>query len=188
MKKLEIGQDAKVLVRWNTSQQLTTKEEEKNIISAMAKKYGIPSKNIRVEKHFIDPSLEDNVLAGEIVHNVNDPKFMQELMKQYIAAKGITDVDFDDIVKIDSAINACIDFSVYDKGKKYTIKWVKWGNFLSYGPDNYFDFTKLHGLILLNGQPANKSGKSTFAYDLLHFLLFGKTNTRGVLRERKQEP
>lgn len=177
MKKLEIGQDAKVLVRWNTSQQLTTKEEEKNIISAMAKKYGIPSKNIRVEKHFIDPSLEDNVLAGEIVHNVNDPKFMQELMKQYIAAKGITDVDFDDIVKIDSAINACIDFSVYDKGKKYTIKWVKWGNFLSYGPDNYFDFTKLHGLILLNGQPANKSGKSTFAYDLLHFLLFGKTNT-----------
>jgi DNA repair exonuclease SbcCD ATPase subunit len=35
----------------------------------------------------------------------------------------------------------------------------------------------LKGLVLLNGEPANKSGKSTFAYDLLHFLLFGKTNT-----------
>lgn len=178
MKKIEIGQEAKVRVRWNTSQLLTTKEEEKNIISAIAKKYGIPSKNVSVEKKFIDPSLGDGVLAGELVHNVNDPKFMLELMKQYMAAKKIEDVDFEDIVKIDSAINACIDFDAYDKGKKYSIKWVKWSNFLSYGPDNYFDFTKLHGLVQLTGIPGNKSGKSTFAYDLLHFLLFGKTNTK----------
>jgi len=177
MKKIEIGQNAKVLINWNTSQLLTTDEEEKNIITAMAKKYGIPAKNIRVSKNYIDPSLGDGVLAGEIVQNVNDPKFMLELMKQYIEAKKITDIDFEDIVKIDSAVNACIDFSVYDKGRRYSIKWVKWSNFLSYGPDNFFDFTKLHGLVLLNGIPANKSGKSTFAYDLLHFLLFGKTNT-----------
>lgn len=178
MKKIDIGQDAKVLIRWNTDKQITTKEEEKNIISEMAKKYGIPAKNIRIEKHYSTPSGVDGALAGDIVQNVNDPKFMQELMKQYIAINGITDVDFEDIVKIDSAINAMIDFSVYNKGKRYSIKWVKWGNFLSYGPDNFFDFTKLHGLVLLNGVPANKSGKSTFAYDLLHFLLFGKTNTK----------
>lgn len=177
MKKVEIGQDAKVVIVWNTSEPITTKEDEKNIITAMAKKYEIPAKNIRVEKHYIDPSVNDEALAGSIVQDVNDPKFMQELMKQYMANKGITDVSYEDIIKIDSAINASIDFSVYDKGRRYFIKWVKWGNFLSYGPDNYFDFTKLHGLILLNGDPANKSGKSTFAYDLLHFLLFGKTNT-----------
>lgn len=178
MKKIDIGQDAKVLIRWNTDKQITTKEEEKNIIFEMAKKYGIPAKNIRIDKHYCTGNEIDGALAGDIVQNVNDPKFMQELMKQYIAVNGITDVDFEDIVKIDSAINAMIDFSVYDKGKKYSIKWVKWGNFLSYGPDNFFDFTKLHGLVLLNGVPANKSGKSTFAYDLLHFLLFGKTNTK----------
>lgn len=178
MKKIDIGQDAKVLIRWNTDKQITTKEEERNIISEMAKKYGIPAKNIRIDKHYRTGNEVDGALAGDIVQNVNDPKFMQELMKQYIAVNGITDVDFEDIVKIDSAINAMIDFSVYDKGKKYSIKWVKWGNFLSYGPDNFFDFTKLHGLVLLNGVPANKSGKSTFAYDLLHFLLFGKTNTK----------
>lgn len=178
MKKIDIGQDAKVLIRWNTDKQITTKEEERNIISEMAKKYGIPAKNIRIDKHYCTGNEVDGALAGDIVQNVNDPKFMQELMKQYIAVNGITDVDFEDIVKIDSAINAMIDFSVYDKGKKYSIKWVKWGNFLSYGPDNFFDFTKLHGLVLLNGVPANKSGKSTFAYDLLHFLLFGKTNTK----------
>lgn len=177
MKKIEIGQNAKVVVRWFTSSALTTEEEEKNIISAMAKKYGIPAKNIKVEKKFVSTT-GDSSLAGDIVQDSRDPKFMQELMKQYIAINNIKDIDFDEILKIDSQINSLIDFDVYGKSKKYTVKWIKWGNLLSYGPDNYFDFTKLHGLILLNGKPANKSGKSTFAYDLLHFLLFGKTSTK----------
>lgn len=180
MKKIDIGQDAKVLIRWNTDKQITTKEEEKNIISEMAKKYGIPAKNIRVEKHYTAKASGDDVLAGDIVQNANDPRFQQELMKQFygqLDEKDKAGVSFEDIIKIDSTINAQVDYSLYNKGKRYSIKWVKWGNFLSYGPENFFDFTKLHGLVLLNGVPANKSGKSTFAYDLLHFLLFGKTNT-----------
>ena len=177
MKKVEIGQNAQVQVVWNTDKIVTTKEEERNIATVMAKKYGIPVKHIHVVKNFVSKDGGDGVLAGDIVQNINDPRFMQELMKQYMKMNNITDIDFEDIIKIDSLINAQIDFNLYNKGKKYSIKWVKWGNFLSYGPNNYFDFTKLHGLILLNGNPANKSGKSTFAYDLLHFLLFGKTNT-----------
>lgn len=177
MKKIEIGQNAQVQVVWNTDKIVTTKEEEKNIATVMAKKYGIPVKHVHVVKNFVSKDGGDGVLAGDIVQNINDPRFMQELMKQYMKINNITDIDFEDIIKIDSLINAQIDFNLYNKGKKYSIKWVKWGNFLSYGPNNYFDFTKLHGLVLLNGNPANKSGKSTFAYDLLHFLLFGKTNT-----------
>lgn len=180
MKKIDIGQNAKVVVVWNTPQKLTTEEEEKNIATAMAQKYGIPAKNVRVDKKLIGGDGVDGVLAGDIVQNINDPRFQQELMKQYLPmVKGIDpkEIDIEEIFKIDSAINAQIDYSLYNKGKKYSIKWVKWGNFLSYGPNNYFDFTKLHGLVHLNGIPGNKSGKSTFAYDLLHFLLFGKTNT-----------
>lgn len=176
-KKINIGQDAKVLIRWNTTHHITTDEEEKSIIAQMAKKYGIPAKNIKLDINLINEEAENTVLAGDVVQNMYDPKFQQEVMKQYIANNGIKDIDFDEIVKIDSQINALIDYSTYEKSKRYTIKWVKWGNFLSYGPDNYFDFTTLKGLVLLNGEPANKSGKSTFAYDLLHFLLFGKTNT-----------
>ena len=180
MKKIDIGQEAKVLVMWNTDKQFTTAEDEKNIASAMAKKYGIPVKNVKVKKNYIPKDGADSVLAGDIVQNINDPRFMQELMKQFynsLDPKDREGIEFEDLIKIDSTVNAQVDFSVYNKGKRYSIKWVKWGNFLSYGPDNFFDFTKLHGLILLNGNPANKSGKSTFAYDLLHFLLFGKTNT-----------
>jgi DNA repair exonuclease SbcCD ATPase subunit len=146
------------------------------MIALMAKKYGIPAKNIVVETNYLTTNGND-VLSTETVQSIYDPKFQQELMKQFIANNDIKDVDFDEIIKIDSQINSLINYDAYDKGKKYTIKWVKWSNFLSYGPDNYFDFTTLQGLVLLNGEPANKSGKSTFAYDLLHFLLFGKTNT-----------
>ena len=175
-KKIDIGQNAKVKIQWNVHQSNYSRELENSMIALMAKKYGIPAKNITVETNYVTNNTND-VLAAETVQSIHDPKFQQELMKQYIANNDIKDVDFEEIIKIDSQINSLIDYDAYDKGKRYTIKWVKWSNFLSYGPDNYFDFTTLNGLVLLNGEPANKSGKSTFAYDLLHFLLFGKTNT-----------
>ena len=142
----------------------------------MAKKYNISEKNISVEVNY-NKINETGIIENDATQNIHDPKFQQELMKQFISINDIKDIDFEEILKIDSQINSLIDYDSYDKSKKYTIKWVKWSNFLSYGPDNFFDFTKLNGLVLLNGEPANKSGKSTFAYDLLHFLLFGKTNT-----------
>ena len=140
----------------------------------MAKKYNISEKNISVEVNY-NTINETGIIENNATQNIHDPKFQQELMKQFISINDIKDIDFEEILKIDSQINSLIDYDSYDKSKKYTIKWVKWSNFLSYGPDNFFDFTKLNGLVLLNGEPANKSGKSTFAYDLLHFLLFGKT-------------
>ena len=176
-KKIDIGQNAKVKIKWNILQDNYSRETEKAMISLMARKYGIPAKNISIETNYITNS-GDEALASDTIKNIYDPKFQLGLMKQYIETNKIEGVDFDEITKIDSQINSLIDYDTYDKGKRYTIKWVKWSNFLSYGPDNFFDFSTLHGLVLLNGEPANKSGKSTFAYDLLHFLLFGKTNTQ----------
>lgn len=175
-KKVDIGKNAKVVVKWNVHQSNYSRELENSIISLMAQKYNIPEKNIRVETNYntIDNS---GVIENNATQNIHDPKFQQELMKQFIEINKIENVDFDEIIKIDSQINSLINYDLYDKSKRYTIKWVKWSNFLSYGADNFFDFTTLNGLVLLNGEPANKSGKSTFAYDLLHFLLFGKTNT-----------
>lgn len=175
VKKIDIGQNAKVCIKWNTPCSVS-EEQEKNMISLMAKKYGIPEKNIKLEINISNPNTKEGLFVSD-AQSMNDPKLQQDMMRQYIAKYDIKDVDFDEIIKIDSQINALIDYDSYEKGKRYSIKWVKWSNFLSYGPDNFFDFTTLHGLVLLNGEPANKSGKSTFAYDLLHFLLFGKTNT-----------
>jgi DNA repair exonuclease SbcCD ATPase subunit len=175
-KKIDIGQKAKVVVKWNVHQSNYTKELENSIISLTAQKYEIPEKNVSVETNYATVN-NDGVITNTDAQNIHDPKFQQELMKQYIEINKLENIDFEEIVKIDSQINSLIDYDSYDKCKKYEIKWVRWSNFLSYGPDNYFDFRDLQGLVLLNGEPANKSGKSTFAYDLLHFLLFGKTNT-----------
>lgn len=175
MRKAEIGQNAKVEVEWHLNDGEYTKEKEDSIRSEMAIKYGIPEKNIKVKAVFSENDAKGN--SETVVKDIYNPSYMQDLMKKYMEDNGVKDVAFEDIVKIDSKINSQINFDSYNNGKRYTIKWVKWSNFLSYGKENYFDFTTLHGLILLNGVPANKSGKSTFAYDLLHFLLFGKTNT-----------
>lgn len=176
IKKVDIGQKAKVVIKWNVHQSNYSKELERSIISLMSKKYEIPEKNIKIEVNYTS-NKDGCILSSSDTNNIHDPKFQLDLMRQYIQVNDIKDVDFEEIIKIDSQINSLINYDVYDKSKRYTIKWVKWDNFLSYGNNNFFDFTTLDGLVLLNGEPANKSGKSTFAYDLLHFLLFGKTNT-----------
>lgn len=179
-KKINIGQKAKVIITLNTKASIT-KEEENSIISLFAKKYGIPERNVSVETNIItegSSEVEDGLNSNN-VKSIHDPVFQQLLFKQYGAENDIelTEDEFNEIVKIDSRINSLIDYDAYEKGKKYVVKWIDWDNFLSYGKGNHFDFTTLKGLVLLNGEPANKSGKSTFAYDLLHFLLFGKTES-----------
>ena len=93
VKKIDIGQKAKVEIVWATSQSDYSREQEKNIISMMAQKYGIPAKNIRVTPSFVTPN-NDGVLSTEGSDNIHDPKFMQELMQKYILEKGIKDIDF----------------------------------------------------------------------------------------------
>lgn len=179
-KKINIGQKAKVIVTLNSKTNITD-EEENSIISLFAKKYGIPEKNITVDVNILneDGTVSEEGLNTNNVKSVHDPVFQQILFKQYADEYQIelTEDEFNELIKIDSRINAQIDYDAYEKGKKYVVKWIDWDNFLSYGKGNHFDFTTLHGLVLLNGEPANKSGKSTFAYDLLHFLLFGKTES-----------
>lgn len=143
----------------------------------VAKKYGLSLRNV-----FINPKpimVDDNgktvSLTNDIITNIQDPKFQQKLFKEYIDIKKIEDVDFERILDIDNKVNAFVDFDSYSKYKSYKFKYVKWKNFLSYGEDNYIDFTKLHGLVLLCGNPQNQSGKTSLARNLLRFALFGRS-------------
>lgn len=186
-KKINIGKKGKVSIIWNVKPMDYTKEKENNIKSLFAKKYNISESNIVVEKKFKTVnSGTDEALNTENIKKITDPAFQQSLFKQYMTENEINDVDFDEIIKIDSTINSLIDYDQYETGKRYTLKWLDWSNFLSYGKENHFDFTQLNGLVLLNGEPANKSGKSTFAYDLLHFLFFGETKSGKAKNESGQ--
>jgi DNA repair exonuclease SbcCD ATPase subunit len=143
----------------------------------VATKYNVPIKNVYINPKPI--SVDENgkpvSLTSDIITSIQDPKFQQNLFKEYIDIKKIENVDMDMILDIDNRVNAFVDFDSYSKYKSYKFKYVKWKNFLSYGDDNYIDFTKLHGLVLLCGNPQNQSGKTTLARNLLRFALFGRS-------------
>ena len=178
--KIQIGEKSKIVVKWKVLPIDYSREGESEIISKMSLKYHIPKENIKVEPQFISKNQtgDDSSYSNEVVNNINDPVFQQGLFKEYIEEKKIENCDFEKIVKIDNYINNTIDYDKYDKNKQYNIKWVKWSNFMSYGPDNFVDFTNLKGLVLLSSNPANQGGKSTFCIDLIRFLLFGKVTSR----------
>ena len=164
--------------------QIDFNENKKNSLrKEISEKYNVPIKNVEV--NFVPITVDDNgekiSLASDIVNNIQDPKFQQQLFEEYLKVKKIENVDFDEILNIDKTVNSFVDFDSYSKYKPYKIKYLKWNNYLSYGKDNYFDFTKLNGLVLLTGQPENTSGKTTLAIDLLRFALFGKADKSPTL-------
>lgn len=153
-------------------------QKKQSLRKEIAKKYNVPLSNVDV--HFkpitINELGERISLASDIKNSVQDAGHQKDMMQHYIKIKEYTDIKWDEIDVIDNQVNAFVDFDQYSKYKNYKFKYVKWSNYLSYGPDNYFDFTNLHGLVLLNSEPANQGGKTTFAIDLLRFALFGKAD------------
>ena len=180
---VNIGEKSKVVIDWVVQPVDYSREKADSMAHKMAKKYGIPKDNIVIEPKFCmkNKKGEDVPLTNELITNIQDPKFQQMMFVKFAEDNEIEDFDAEAINDIDNQLNTQIDYEVYDKFKKYEVKWIKWGNFLSYGEENFIDFTQLHGLIHLKGEPANESGKSTLAYDLLHFLLFGKASSERLM-------
>lgn len=122
-------------------------------------------------------------LVAEIKDNIQNPEFHKQLIKKYIDDKQYKNVDIDALYDIDNQVNDNVDFNSYSNNKNYKFKYAKWSNFLSYGENNYFDFTQLKGLVLLNSEPGNQGGKTTFAIDLLKFGLYGKCDKFETYKE-----
>lgn len=180
MKKIDLGENSKVNIKWKVLPVDYSVETEDMIIANFAKKYGISKNNVQVEPVFIKifENGESVEYSNDIITNIQDPAYLQKLFGEYFIEKNIKGYDFDKIIEIDNFINESINFDVYEAHKRYSIKWFKWSNFMSYGPDNYFDFTKLKGLVRLSSEPANQGGKTTFCLDLFRFLLFGSVTSR----------
>lgn len=179
-KNLRINHSSKLVYIWNTLPMDYSREGERAIINKVSTKYGIPKENIRVEVKFKSKNENGEMVSfsNDIITNINDSVFQQNLFKKYIDERGIENYDLDKIIEFDNFINSMMDYEKYDKNKRYTIKWIKWDNFMSYGSDNFIDFTNLNGLVLLSSNPANQGGKTTFSIDLIRFLLFGKVTSR----------
>lgn len=180
---IKVKNTSKLVFELNALQIDYNKEKEDSLIELISKKYNV-NKN-RIEFNFVPLTVNDKgqkiSLNNDIIENIQDPKFQSSLFEEYLELKEVDDVDMDSIHTIDAEVNSYIDFDSYKNYKRYIFKYVKWSNYLSYGSDNYFDFTKLKGLVLLNGYPSNQCGKTTFAIDLLRFALFGKADKSPTL-------
>ena len=178
-----VGKNARFLVCWKVTPYDFTKERENEIKSKFAAKYGIDRNHIKVVPEFVllNPDGKELSVAKDVITNIQDPSFQVKLFKEYLDINGIEGYDFDFICEIDNELNALIDYNAYEKYCKYAIKWIRWSNFLSYGPDNFMDFTQFNGLTLLNGR--NQAGKTTVSNDLVHFLLFGNTDKSKTLAD-----
>ena len=178
--KIKIGANGKVNIKWRVLPIDYTHDGEKNIIAKFASKYGISKDNVKVEPVFItkDENGTEKEYQNDITSNIQKPEFQHKLFLEYLEEHGITEYDFDKIIEIDDQINSGINYTLYEQNKRYSINWIKWDNFMSYGEGNYFDFRKVNDLVLLTSEPANQGGKTTFCLDLLRFLLFGKVTSR----------
>ena len=115
--KVNITGNSKVSIIWNVLPMDYSREGENAIISKFAVKYGIPKENNKVEAKFVSKNKNNEVIpfSNDIITNINDTVFQQNLFKSYLDEKGVTDYDFNKIVEIDSFINNYIDYDKYDK-------------------------------------------------------------------------
>ena len=175
---ISIKEKSRIKLHWHVSPYDYSKETSNVILSKFSKKYGLPKERIKVIPEFImfDDNGDKISLTTDIIQNIQEPQFQLKLFNDWLKLNNVSDYDFDLIKKIDSEINGKINYQVYDKYHRYSIKWIRWSNFLSYGADNYFDFSNVGHLVLLNSNPSNQGGKTTFCVDLVRFLLFGSVS------------
>ena len=176
---IDVKEKSKIHLHWKVSPYDYSKEKEKALEVKLSTKYGLPKDRVKVIPNFVveNDKGEEVSLSNDVIQNIQDPQFQVKLFADWLTLNKVKDYDFELIKKIDSEINGKIDYQVYDKYKRYSVKWLRWDNFLSYGPDNFIDFSNFGKLVLLTSEPANQGGKTTFCIDLLKFLLFG-TNER----------
>lgn len=183
--KVNVGKKSKINIEWSDKPHNYSHERKQHIKSIVSNRYSIPKDSVSVDFIPIKYNSKGEIIdiSTEIINNINEPGYQLKLFLDYIRENNIADVDFDYIKEIDAKNNSKIDYDVYEKYRQYDIEWIEWSNFLSYGKGNRFDFKHLNGLTLVNGEPANMSGKSSFTIDLISFLLFGKTQKPYTLSE-----
>lgn len=173
---INVSPNAKLHIHWTVSPYDYNETLQKDIVEKFSKKYKLPKDYIKVIPEFIllNEKGESINFSDNVIQNVQDPAFQLKLFEDYIELNKIEDIDFEIIRDIDAKANLHINYDNFSAYRKYSVNWIRWSNFLSYGEENYFDFSKLNGLVLVNSVPSNMGGKTTFAVDLLRFLLFGK--------------
>lgn len=134
--------------------------------------YTIANKNLKSFKKG-----KDN--KGEIHKNLQNVKYQNKLIKEYIISNnGIDNKYIDDIVALNTQLNKEISGHI-NITNKWKIVSLDFSNMFCYGKENDIDFNKFNGIVGLLAP--NYSGKSSIV-DIILFTLFDKCS-RGLRTE-----
>ena len=169
-----------VQIVWEDAPENFTQEKLKNVKHYFQKKYNTTSVNV-ITKLKKSEEVQDNV---DVSFNIMDENFQHELMKSILESKGQINL-YDDILKIDSAVNNKMIAEQEEVGtfKKWFIKKIEFSNFLSYGDNQTLNFEKLGGITVIESDPPNFGGKTVLSVDLLLFLFFNTTTKTSKAEE-----
>jgi len=167
-----------IQVVWEDTAENFTQERVKSVRTYFSKKYNSTNVNVLTKVKTSD----DVKQTVDVSFNIMDRNYQIELMKELIKQKG-QDSLFDDIVKLDTAVENKMVSQEVTAFKKWYIKKIEFSNFLSYGENQVLNFDQCNGITVVESDPPNFGGKTVLTVDLLLFLFFNTTTKTSKAEE-----
>ena len=167
-----------IQVVWEDTAENFTQERIKSVRTYFSKKYNSTNVNVLTKVKTSD----DVKQTVDVSFNIMDRNYQIELMKEIIKQKGQDNL-FDDIIKLDTAVENKMVSQEVTAFKKWYIKKIEFSNFLSYGENQVLDFDQCNGITVVESDPPNFGGKTVLTVDLLLFLFFNTTTKTSKAEE-----
>ena len=159
-----------VQVVWEDTAENFTQERIKSVRTYFSKKYNSTNVNVLTKVK----TSSDVKQTVDVSFNIMDRNYQIELMKELLKQKGQDNI-FDDVIKLDTAVENKMTSQEVTAFKKWYIKKIEFSNFLSYGENQVLDFDQCNGITVVESDPPNFGGKTVLTVDLLLFLFFNTT-------------
>ncbi len=163
-----------IKVEWEDTPENLTQERIKRVKTYFENKYN--SKNVKIVTKIISNNNNSKLKSLDVSDNILDFQYQKKIVKDFIEDNKI-DVKWELLNRLDDRVNGEINKIGETKIRynKWNVKRIEFSNFLSFGEDNYIEFTKLNGITVVESNPRNFGGKTTATVDLLLFLFFNTT-------------
>ena len=167
-----------IQVVWEDNAENFTQERVKSIRNYFSKKYNSTNVNVLTKVK----TSKDVQQTVDVSLNIMDRNYQVELLKELLKQKGQENI-YEQVIDLDNAVEAKINDEEVTAFKKWYIKKIEFGNFLSYGDNQVLDFEKCNGITVVESNPPNFGGKTVLTVDLLLFLFFNTTTKTSKAEE-----
>lgn len=165
----------------------TTATDMKRVVTELKKLFDVSEVTVTRTDTLKNLKTNQN-LNNNIVGNVKDQTFQNELIREYLETQFLLgDEELDKISDLNTEINSRINDSKIAENIIWYPKSFEFSNMFSYGENNKIRFDKANGMVGIFAP--NASGKSSI-FDALSFCIFDKSSrtyvAKNILNNRKE--